>query len=162
MVGLRKKVIVVGLGNVLMGDEGVGVRAAEALSRLHLPPTITVYPAGTPSLALLHLIEGSEKVVLIDAVKLGGKPGTVYRFNFDPLLFKDESPLSMHGLDAVAALRLAVNTGMAPREIVVIGVEPKQTRLGEALSNEVEASIPKVLDLVLKEVVEHGQPSTSS
>lgn len=156
MVVLKKRVVVVGLGNVLMGDDGVGVRVAEELLRLNLPPNVIVHPAGTPGLALLHLIEGYEKVVLVDAIKLGGEPGTVYRLGFDLSSFKDGGLLSMHDLDAAAALRLAVGAGLPLGEVVIIGVEPRRVRFGEPLSNEVEASIPKVVSLVLKEVEEGG------
>lgn len=149
-----------GLGNVLMGDEGVGVEVAEQLLKHTLPPTVTVYPAGTPGLALLHLIEGFDKAVLIDAVKLNGEPGSVYRFPFDPSLFKSRRPFSMHDFDAVAALEMAIKAGVAPREIVVIGVEPKNLELGMGLSREVKSSIPKVVDLVLKEVGVDGESKT--
>jgi hydrogenase maturation protease len=152
VVELSKRVVVVGLGNVLMGDEGVGVRLAEELLKRSLPPNVVVYPAGTPGLALIHLLEGFDKAVLMDAVKLGGEPGTVYRFTFDSSAFKDISPSSMHDLDAVAALKLAAKVGAAPQEVVVVGVEPKSVELCEGLSREVEASIPKAIDLVLKEV----------
>lgn len=152
MVVLSKKVVVVGLGNVLMSDDGVGVRVAEELLKLNLPPNVTVYPAGTPGLALLHLIEGCRKVVLIDAIKLGREPGTVYCFNFDPSFFKDKNLLSMHDLDAVTALKLALSAGTPLGEVVIIGVEPKRVCFGETMSSEVEASIPKVINLVLKEV----------
>ncbi|MEM4699929.1 MAG: hydrogenase maturation protease [Candidatus Nezhaarchaeales archaeon] len=157
MVGLKRRVVVVGLGNVLMGDDGVGVRVAEELLRLNLPPSVAVYPVGTPGLALLHLIEGYEKVVLIDAIEMGGEPGTVYRLDFSPSLFNDVGFLSMHDFDAVAALRLAIGAGVPLGEVVIIGIEPKRICFGEALSSEVEASIPKVVGLVLKEVGE-GEP----
>jgi len=140
------------LGNALMGDEGVGVKLAEELLKQRLPPNVAVYAAGTPGLALIHLVEGFDKAVLVDAVRLGGEPGTVYRFTFDPLMFRDEGIFSMHGLDAVAALKLATKVGVAPREVVVVGVEPKSVELSEGLSREVEASIPKALSLVLEEV----------
>jgi len=144
----------VGLGNVLMGDEGVGVRIAEELLKHSLPPTVAVYPAGTPGLALIHLVEGFDKAILVDAVKLNGEPGAVYRLQFDPALFKGHRPLSMHGFDAVDALEIAIKTGLAPKEVVVIGVEPKSLEPGMGLSKEVEASIPKAVGLILEEVRE--------
>jgi len=152
VVSLAKKVVVVGLGNTLMGDEGVGVRVVEELLKHPLPPYVTVHPAGTPGLALIHLIEGFDKAVLVDAVKMGGEPGAVYRFNFDPSLFNEPWPSSMHGVDAVTALKIAMGAGLAPKEVVVVGIEPKRVELREGLSKEVEASIPKAVNLVLEEV----------
>ncbi len=143
-----------GLGNLLMSDDGVGVRVAEELRKTDLPPSVEVYDAGTPGLSLINLIDGYDKAVLIDAVRLNGPPGTVYRFEFDDTLFDQNPPSSMHELDAVFALKLAKRIGKAPKKIVVIGVEPKKVELGLDLSKEVESSIPKVIEAVLREVVD--------
>lgn len=146
-----------GLGNPLMGDDGVGVRVAEELRRHGVPPHVDVYEAETPGLLLITLIEGYDKAVLIDALRLNGPPGTVYRLEFDEEAFSQASaPLSMHDIDAVAALRIARRTGRAPREVVIVGVEPKRVELGAGLSGEVERAIPRAVEVVLREVEADG------
>jgi len=143
---------VIGLGNTLMADEGVGVKVVKELKKQALPPNVEVYEAGTPGLFLISLIEGFDKVILVDAVELKGPPGTIYRLSFEEGLFETSSPTSMHEIDAITALKIAKHTGKLPREVVIVGIEPKVVELGEGLSPEVEAAIPKAVKLLLNEL----------
>lgn len=145
--------VVLGVGNLLLKDEGVGVHVIRALADRQAPPDVEVIDGGTAGCDLLPLISGAEKVVIVDALQGGEPPGAVYRLT--PQDFEQQaSPnvISLHDIGIMDVLRmLELMDGRLP-SIVLIGVEPGQIEVGVELSPEVAASIPFILDLVLKEV----------
>jgi len=134
--------VILGLGNLLLGDEGVGVHVAHALLNEDAPENVTVLDVGTAILDALPALETADRIVAVDAVKADGAPGSVYRIPFD-----DMEPsaclASMHGFDLARALALAQRAD-AP-QITVIGVEPAFIGWSMDLSPEVRASLPAVL-----------------
>ena len=148
-----KHVLILGLGNPLLGDEGIGVRVVEELKELELPDGVTVVEGGTAGLGLIGLMEGYQQVIIVDAVDMGHSPGRVVRFTSSEAQFKTaEAPLSLHqiGLGEVLALAKALEVALA--EWVIIGIQPSRVERGIGLSPEVEGAIPQIIRIILDEL----------
>jgi len=149
-----KKIKVLGCGNTLVGDDGVGIRVIERLQQMRLPKNVEIIDAGVGGLAILSWIEDIDKVVIVDAVQTGNEPpGTVYEFTDNELPPSNMFMLSLHDLNLVDTLNVGRIVQKMPDEIVIIGVEVNRVaEFTKELTPEVEAAIPEVIDLVLKEI----------
>ena len=149
-----QKIVIVGVGNVLCKDEGVGVHVVESLKEHHLPDNVKVYDCGTGGLDILEFLEGSDKAIIVDAVRGGMEPGEIYHVKLDEVDARDEKMkmLSLHELDLVKAIEIGKRAYKVPENILVIGVEPKSVELGVDLTAEVKKAIPRVIQDILKEL----------
>lgn len=143
------RILVLGLGNLLLADEGVGVHAARALIDEGCPGNVTVLDIGTAVLDALPAIEEADRIILIDAVKAGMEPGSVYRMPFDAFL-RPECIASMHGFDLSRVLALAERHDVP--EVTVIGVEPETIAWSLDLSAAVASALRVVLELLREEI----------
>lgn len=151
-------VLILGLGNPLRRDDGIGPRVIEELKARELPEGVRALDGGTGGLDILHLIEGWENVVAVDAADVDGgreqiAPGEYVRFTPDQAqLGESAQTFSFHhaGLAEVLALARALDRPLPA--IVIFGVQPKDVGWGEGLSSEVEAGLPALVDAVLAEV----------
>ncbi len=157
----KTKVLVLGLGNILLKDEGVGVHIAQQLQKQELPDNVEVIDGGTAGSDILLSQQSPYKLVVIDAMKTGRKAGTIYKARFkaeekDKLnhIFGEdkESKISLHQVGLIDALAAAEKINRAPREITIIGVEPKQVDYGLELTEEVKQKIPAIINTVLEEI----------
>jgi hydrogenase maturation protease len=149
----RPTTLVVGLGNPLRGDDGVGVRVVQALGERGLPEGVEVVDAGTPGLGLIGLMEGCQRVLVVDAANVNRIPGQFVRFTGDELLLRgDRQSLSIHAAGLEDALLLAQALDLLPRELIVFGVQPANLNWDSSLSPEVQASLPSLVEAVLSEV----------
>lgn len=149
----EKKTLIIGLGNILKGDDGIGVRVAEILSQRELPAGVAVEEVGTPGIDLMNRFEGWQKVILVDAVQMGAKPGTWRRFSpQDVRLIANGNVLSLHEPDLASVLELAQALNMLPDEIVIYGVEPQDLTFMAPLSSPVEAIINIIAEQILSEI----------
>ena len=150
--GHRQKVAVVGIGNVLLKDEGIGVHVAQALQKL-VPSDgdLEVIDGGTSPDVFLHL-QGIDKLIVIDAAQAGGEPGTVYRFHPESLPPDSVCLTSVHQIGLPQSLKLMDSYGLKPEEIVLFGVEPKEIDWGLEPSAELVQKIPEIVKLILEEV----------
>jgi len=148
----QERILILGVGNVLLNDEGVGVHIAQKMTTLDLPPEVQVVEGGTDGFGLMHLILEADRLILIDAVKGGGAPGSIYRFDLkDCPPYPDPFKTSVHQISILEVIHLADLIGSTPTT-TIIGIEPKSTDMGMVLSPEVEAKIPKVIELVREEM----------
>jgi hydrogenase maturation protease len=145
-------ILILGIGNILLKDEGVGVHVVNKLKEMPLPDNIEVLDGGTAGLDLVDFIAGRKKLVVIDAVNAGGKPGTIYRLTEENLNIKPKAIMSFHEIDFMDALLMSETMGGKPEEIVVIGVEPKDMSDGVELSPEIEERIPRIIELLMNEL----------
>ena len=151
MEGSRARLTVAGVGNLLLKDEGIGVHIAHALQHIDIPGNVTVIDGGTTP-DLPYCLKETDKLIIIDAVKGGDKPGTVYRFHPHDVNIESRGMVSVHELDLEQSLRIMRLTGNEPKEIVIIGIEPKEIGWGTELSAELQQKIPEVINVVLNEI----------
>ncbi|MEW6215488.1 MAG: HyaD/HybD family hydrogenase maturation endopeptidase [Nitrospirota bacterium] len=147
----QKKILILGIGNLLLKDEGVGVHVVERMKDMALPPDVEVMDGGTMGFNLLYYLEGREKVIVIDAAKAGSPPGTLYRFTDKDLADKRGFFRTAHDFDFVDALKTARFLGHKP-EVIIIGVEPEDMSDGLELSPVIKEKIPRIIELVMKEI----------
>jgi hydrogenase maturation protease len=146
------KILVLGVGNLLLSDEGVGVHVAQELMEMNFPPEVRVVEGGTDGFGLMHVLLEAERVILIDAVKGGGQPGSIYRFEIEDCPpFPDVFKTSVHQISILEVINLSGLIGSTPRT-TIIGIEPQCLEMGMKLSPEVARAIPKVIRLVKEEV----------
>ena len=148
-----KGLAVIGLGNPLREDDGVGPRVVKELTLRGLPKGVTAIDGGTGGLDLLRLLEGWSRVVVVDAADIGENPGCFAVFTPDQVqLAEAEDSFSFHhaGLPEALALARALDHPLPP--VVIYGVQPERVGWGEGLSAAVEASLPKLVEAILKQV----------
>ena len=152
------RVLVLGLGNPLRGDDGIGPRVVAELHRRGLPEGVTALDAGTGGLDLLNVWQGWPRVIVVDAAavrRTGGEtvPGQVVRFTPDEVRFLvTPDGLSLHDAGLAEALALSEALGQDLPELVILSVQPARIGWGEGLSPPVEAALPALLDAVMKEI----------
>jgi hydrogenase maturation protease len=141
--------LVLGIGNTLQGDDGLGVRVVEKLVKRKLPGWVEVREIGTPGLGLINEWQGWQKVIIIDATEMGEPPGTWKRFNpLEVILVSEDCLYSLHEPGLTQALQLAEAMDMLPEEIVVYGVEPGQVDWGENLSPAIQNTLPELVEKI--------------
>ena len=154
----RKPVLILGIGNLLFKDDGIGLHVVERLKNMSLPPDVEIIEGGITAFDIVYLIENRKKVIVLDSVKADGTPGTIYRFTGNDIEEKRKdylkSPAEAEFLDYFKTTRLM---GTAPDELVFIGVEPDDTgnkngKLEIALSPTLEKKIPDIIEMVMKEI----------
>ncbi|MBZ0236680.1 MAG: HyaD/HybD family hydrogenase maturation endopeptidase, partial [Deltaproteobacteria bacterium] len=138
----RTAVLVLGLGNVLCRDDGAGVNAVHRLRCEHeLPPGVVALDGGTLGLDLLPLVERADRVVIIDAVRGDGPPGTLVRLTGDDVAPAVRERLSPHQIGVADLLEGAALLDHYPDEVVIVGVVPETTELGLGCTPAVHARI---------------------
>ncbi len=147
---VREKTIILGVGNLLMGDEGVGVHAAHQMERLPLPQGVEIVEGGTDGFKLIPVILKAGRLIVVDAVKGGGEPATLYRFDIDQFQqFPDPYKTSVHQIGIQQVVQLAGMVGAPPRT-TIIGVEPASMEMCMELSPALLAKLPRVCELALE------------
>jgi hydrogenase maturation protease len=145
-------ILVAGIGNVFLGDDGFGVAVADRLSRRELAPHVRVADFGIRGLDLAYALADYDAVVLVDAVPRGGAPGTLYVI--EPELEAQDIVPEAHGMDPVKVLALARELGDVPSRVLIVGCEPRTAPRWEdddvvaELSEPVRASIDEAVRLV--------------
>ena len=151
--------LVLGVGNPLCGDDGVGARIVELLgqpasiSGRTLPPGICVQDAGLPGWGLPSWLEGWSRVFLVDAVDMGLEPGAWRRFCQEEVKYNlEDEAFSLHQPDLACGLALAQALKLLPEELVIYGVQPADTTPGAPLSPLVNASLPQLVEKILDDI----------
>lgn len=138
-----RRAVLLGVGNILLSDDGVGVRLAERIAARHrLPEGLTVVDGGTCAMEMLEDLENLDLLLIADCVRAGQPPGgvVVLRGEAVPAFFRTR--LSPHQIGLSDVLATLVLTGRAPRETVVVGVQPQSLETGMELTPAVQASLP--------------------
>jgi hydrogenase maturation protease len=139
-----KSTLIVGIGNILLGDEGVGVRAIERMQSMDLGEDLELLDGGTSGADLVESLAGRDKVLVLDCVQFEASPGTVVRLRAEDLAGEDRPGL-------VDSLLMTRRLGCAPREVIVFGVVPASLACSLKLTPAVEAALPKLIQAVLEE-----------
>jgi hydrogenase maturation protease len=142
-----------GIGNLIMSDDGVGVRVVQRLSEGYsFPPEVEILDGGTLGLDLLPLLEGLDRLLIVDAMETGGPPGTIVRLTGDEIPLAFETRLSAHQMGLKDLLAVSRLLGNPLPEMVLLGVQPECIELGMELSPPVAAVLDTLVEMVLREL----------
>jgi hydrogenase maturation protease len=141
---------VLGLGNLLLGDEGVGVHVAQRLAEMELPAGVEVIDGGTAPVPALATAGQVDRLIIVDALDAEGEAGEVYRLAADQVV-RSGPELSLHELNLDHLRQSMEEWGRPPGEMVILGVVPGSISWGTELSAELEAKLPQILQAVLNE-----------
>jgi len=150
----QQEIVILGVGNILLRDEGFGVRVVEELDRRYtFPPHVRVVDGGTQGLWLLSTLQEADHLIVIDAVLGGGDPGCLYRLHKEDLPKGLRLKQSAHDSDLVEALNLCSLLETGPETVVVFGVEPEDIQTyGLDLTPVIAAKVDDVIEMVLDEL----------
>jgi hydrogenase maturation protease len=149
--------LVLGIGNLVMSDDGIGVRVIQKLATcFRFPDGVSLLDGGTLGLDLLPRLEGVERLIVVDAVDIGKPPGTLARLAGDDVPIVLETKVSPHQMGLKDLLAVAMLQGFAPREMVLWGVQPEQIEMGMELSPAVAGALDNLVQSVLLELDRWG------
>jgi len=153
------KVLILGVGNILLTDEGIGVHAVNALLRdYQLPDSVEVIDGGTSGMELLTFIIKADYLIILDAVKAKQPAGTVIRLDDDEVPTFFRTLISPHEIGLADVLAAANLTGEQPNKLTLFGVEPANIELGMELSYKIAPQKACLVELVVDELEKLGFP----
>jgi hydrogenase maturation protease len=148
------RIAVLGIGNLLLKDEGVGVHLVQKLAGIVSDANVNIIDAGTYPDFLSLVDDSTDKLIIIDAVKADNRPGTIYRISLSDADLDLASPISLHEMGVLDSLKTMAFFNRQPKSTVIIGIEPKTIDFGLELSPEVGEKLPEIIESVLKEIEE--------
>ena len=144
-------ILILGIGNILLADEGVGIHIVRELQKLSLPSCVEVIDGGTGGFELIEYVRGKDKVIIVDAVKMSLPAGTIVTFELDDLTTQTWEPLSVHQGGLTEFLRACMELYPRP-EVVVYAVVPQETNLMSMdLTDAVARQVPSIVGHILSE-----------
>jgi hydrogenase maturation protease len=154
---MKTRISLIGVGNILLQDEGVGVQAVEALrKRFDFPEDVRLIDGGTLGLDLLPFIEGMERILFMDAVDLQKEPGTIAIIEDEDLPSFLEPKLSLHHVGLSDLLFTSGLMGIRPPKIILVGIQPEKVEVGLDLSPRVSENFERFLNTILEKLREWG------
>lgn len=150
-----KRMAVVGIGNLLLGDEGIGVHVVESLRKKKELAGVTLIDAGTAFIDVIYDLDGYDKVVIVDAVTGGEVPGAIYRIDLDEMLsenFKKNRSISLHDYGLVEGLSFGRMTGISIGKVVLIGIEPENINTFTGLSPVLRKRLRMIERVIIDEL----------
>jgi hydrogenase maturation protease len=160
--GSPVQTLILGVGNLLMSDEGVGVHVIQKLvADYQLPEQVQILDGGTLGMDLLYYLEGVENLLLIDAVQAHKEPGALIRLEGDDVPAFLSIKISPHQLGVPDMLAAAKLKGIYPPRIVLWGVQPERLELGLDLSPKVESKVDTIIENILVQLQAWGHSLTS-
>jgi hydrogenase maturation protease len=151
-----RNVLILGVGNLLMTDDGFGVHVINELRKIPFPPNVTLIEAGIVSHQLIPDFHTADLLIFIDAIEAGDTPGSIFRFRPEEMRFKTNLKASLHDMSLIDVLDMTGLTGNRP-ETIIIAVQPKDAKSPSLeLNEEIRAVIPRVIELVIEELKGRG------
>lgn len=148
----NKRILIIGVGNILMQDEGIGVRVIEAMqSGYRLPDNIELLDGGTAGYSLIDCMEDFDQIVIVDAVRGGESPGKLYRLSPDGIASEKRLKMSGHKIELPEVLALGEKLGKLPKT-TLIGIEPEDITWGMELSQTIKSALPAIIESVFEEI----------
>jgi len=145
--------VILGLGNSLRGDDGVGPAVIEWLDRQELPVGVEAIDGGTSGLDIVSILMGRERAIIVDAANTGLEPGRWVRFTPEEAqLQANATTLSLHSAGLAEALALGAALNVLPPTIIIYGVQPQSLDWSSQLSAEVQAAVIEVGQAILREL----------
>lgn len=153
-----KKIKVIGVGNLLLGDEGVGIHAVNELKKTSFGLDVEIIDGGTAGIDLLFVLEGAGCVIIIDCLEAGTEPGTLFRVPAEEIITgPSREKYSLHDIDLAEVLSLADRLGVLPATIIY-GVQPGEISFKLELTPEVQKALPRLVQLIEKEILSYAHP----
>ena len=150
----NNKIVVIGIGNLLLMDEGVGVHTINELEKHDLPRSIEIYDGGTGGFKLIDLMHEAKRVIFIDAVETGKAPGTVKTFSSEDVhSIYHRKKYSLHDTDLLEVIKMTELLEVSPK-IEILGIQPKTINYGTTLSKELKDSMSNIINTVLRRIEE--------
>ncbi len=151
---MKKDIVVVGLGNVLMTDEGVGCAVTGLLAAGKQEyPNVEFVDLGTGGMSLLHIMSGRKKAIIVDCAIMGTEPGTIKRFTpAQAKSVKQLSHYSLHEADVLKIIEMSRQLGECPERIVIFGIEPQRIEPKQQLSEALSAKLTEYASSITEEL----------
>jgi hydrogenase maturation protease len=150
----NNKIVVIGIGNLLLMDEGIGIHVINELEQHKLPENMDIYDGGTGGFKLIDLMHEAKRVIFIDAVETGKAPGTVTRFTSkDVRSIYTKKKYSLHDTDLMEVIKMTELLEVPPK-IEIVGIQPKAINYGTTLSKELRDAMPYIINTVLNRIEE--------
>ena len=150
----NNKIVVIGIGNLLLMDEGIGVHTINELERYDLPNNVEIYDGGTGGFKLIDLMHNTKKVIFIDAVDIDKAPGTITIFKSkDVRSLYPKKKYSLHDTDLLEVIKMTELLDNPP-EIEIVGIQPKTINYGTTLSKELADSMSNIVSTVRRRIEE--------
>ncbi len=155
----KKAITILGIGSILFRDEGFGIRVVQLLEELYeFPENVTLVDGGVLGMNLLGIMSEADHLIVIDAIRNRGRPGTVYRLEGDEIPSRIRAKNSLHQIDFLETLTLCQALDRVP-ETVILGVEPEDIEtLDVNLTPTLQARVEQVTEMVLQELTRLGIP----
>jgi hydrogenase maturation protease len=151
--------LLLGVGNLLLSDEGVGIHVVRRLQEVaQLPEDVEVVDGGTSGLELMHHLDGVSRLIVVDAIETGQPPGTLARIAGDQVPAHLSLKISPHEIGLPEMLLAAKLRGLYPDEVVVWGAQPDTCKVGLELSPAVAAQVDVLVEKILRELADWGIP----
>jgi hydrogenase maturation protease len=151
------RTVVIGLGNPLMGDDGLGLAALERLrAAWSLPAAVVLVDGGTWGMSLLPEIEDADRLLLLDAIDVGAQPGTLHVLQRDQIPRYLATKISPHEVDLRDVLALAELRGTLPRETVAVGLQPAAVELSSEISAPIRARLDDCVAATVRQLEQWG------
>jgi len=153
----ESKIAVIGIGNILMSDEGVGCHAANLLlAKYNFEPSIEILDAGTTGTDLLHYFEDYDRIIITDAVNFDKEPGFIGTIEDDDILARITTKMSMHHLGLSDVLSTVKLLGIETMNVYLVGIQPASLEVGTELTDLIAQRMDRMIEVVLLKLKEWG------
>ena len=146
-----KDTVILGIGNILLQDDGVGVHVIKQLENENLPSTIELVDGGTSTLDTLGLFLDYQKVIVVDCLRAGLKPGTIYKIKPEDIKSYKKENLSIHDVQILDVVNMANMMNKYP-DVIIFGIEPEKIALDLEMTQTMISKIPEIIYNIKKEL----------
>jgi hydrogenase maturation protease len=147
-----KNTVILGIGNILLKDDGIGVHIVEKLKDENLPSTVELVDGGTSTLDTLSYFLEYEKVIVIDSLKAGYAPGNIYKIKPEDIKNYKRENLSIHDVQILDVVKLANMYEKYP-DVTIFGIEPEEITFDTEMTDCMKIIIPEVINFIKKELI---------
>jgi hydrogenase maturation protease len=148
---INKDMVIIGIGNILLQDDGVGVHVIKQLEKENLPSTIELVDGGTSTLDTLGFFLDYKKVIVVDCLKAGLEPGTIYKIKPEDIENYQKENLSIHDVQILDVVKMANMMNKYP-QVVIFGIEPQKIGLDLEMTEIMVSKIPEIVSNIKKEL----------
>jgi hydrogenase maturation protease len=152
MINQKYNFLIIGLGNLIMSDDGLGIHAIRELQKENWQKDILLLEVGTSTLYYLEEISRAENLIVIDAIQGGEKAGSIYRLTEEDLMSSRNILRDFHGCSLLNVIELSREITRLPKNLIIYGIEPENLNLGEKLSQKVQNSFQRLIEILIKEI----------